>query len=55
MWRTWLVERHKGFIEGVNSSQLLIIKEVLEMMKSNYLQLFMDRDLAINFVEDMAI
>jgi hypothetical protein len=27
-------------------------KEALEQMKSNYLQLFMDRDLALKFVED---
>jgi len=28
------------------------IKEALERMKSNYLQLFMDRDLSLKFVEN---
>jgi hypothetical protein len=37
---------------GVTSTQLCIIKEALEQMKSDYLQLFMDRDLALKFVED---
>jgi hypothetical protein len=37
---------------GVNSAQLRIGKEALEQLKSDYLQLFMDRDLALMFVED---
>jgi hypothetical protein len=42
----------KGLADGVTSAQLCIIKEALEQMKSNYLQLFMDRDLALKFIED---
>jgi hypothetical protein len=34
------------------STQLCIIKEVLEKMKSNYFQLFMDRDLSLKFTKD---
>jgi hypothetical protein len=45
-------ERQKGVVGGVTSAQLRIIKEALEKMKSNYLELFMDRDLALKFVED---
>jgi hypothetical protein len=45
-------ERQKGVASGVTSAQLHIIKEALEQMKSYYLQLFMDRDLALKFVED---
>jgi hypothetical protein len=52
MWKTQLEERQKGVAGGVTSTQLHIIKEALEQMKSDYLQLFMDRDLALKFVED---
>jgi hypothetical protein len=45
-------ERHSGVEGGVTSSHLRISKEALEKLKSGYLQLFMDRDLAIKFVED---
>jgi hypothetical protein len=45
-------ERQKGVAGGVTSAQLHIIKEALEQMKSDYLQLFMDRDLALKFIED---
>jgi hypothetical protein len=45
-------ERQKGVAGGVTSAQLHIIKEALEKMKSDYLQLFMDRDLSLKFVED---
>jgi hypothetical protein len=38
--------------DGITSSQLCIIKEALEKMKTNYLQFFMDRDLALKFTED---
>jgi hypothetical protein len=31
---------------------LCIIKEALEHMKSNYLQLFMDKDISLKLVED---
>ena len=37
---------------GVTSTQLYTIKEYMEKMKSYYLQLFMDRDLSLKFVED---
>jgi hypothetical protein len=37
---------------GVTSAHLRIGKEALEQLKSDYLQLFMDRDLALKFVED---
>jgi hypothetical protein len=37
---------------GVTSSHLHIDKEALELLKSDYLQLFMNRDLALKFVED---
>jgi len=33
-------------------TQLCIIKEALENMKSNYLQLFMDMELSFKLVED---
>jgi hypothetical protein len=52
MWKTQLEERQKGVTGGVTSTQLHIIKEALEQMKSDYLQLFMDRDLALKFIED---
>jgi hypothetical protein len=45
-------ERQKGFADGIISAQLCIIKEALEQMKSDYLQLFMDKDLSLKFVED---
>jgi hypothetical protein len=48
MWKDQLEERHSG----VTSAQLRIDKEVLEQLKSYYLQLFMDRDLALKFFED---
>jgi hypothetical protein len=35
---------------GVNSVHLRIDKEALEQLKSDYLQLFMDRDLSLKFV-----
>jgi hypothetical protein len=47
MWKTQMEERHKGIACGVTNSQLRIIKEALEQMKSDYLKLFMDRDLAL--------
>jgi len=37
---------------GVTSAHLHIIIEALEQLKSDYLQLFMDRDLDLKFVED---
>jgi hypothetical protein len=52
MWKTQMEERKKGIADGVTSTQLCIIKEALEQMKSDYLQLFMDRDLALKFIED---
>ena len=45
-------ERQNRIANGITSAQLRIIKEALERMKSDYLQLFMDRDLALKFVED---
>ena len=45
-------ERKKGIANGVISTQLCIIKEAIEQMKSDYLQLFMDKDLILKFVED---
>jgi hypothetical protein len=52
VWKTQMEERKKGVEGGVISDQLHIIKEALEQMKSDYLQLFMDRELALKFVED---
>jgi hypothetical protein len=52
MWKAQMEERQKGVADGITSAQLRIIKESLEQMKSDYLQLFMDRDLALKFVED---
>jgi hypothetical protein len=52
MWKTQMEERQKGVASGVTTVQLRIIKEALEQLKSDYLQLFMDRDLALKFVED---
>jgi hypothetical protein len=49
MQRAQIEERHRG---GVTSSHLRIDKEALEQLKSDYLQLFMDRDFALKFVED---
>jgi hypothetical protein len=45
-------ERHCRVAGGVTSAQLRIDKEALEQLKSNYLQLLMDRDLALKFVEE---
>jgi hypothetical protein len=39
---------------GVTSAHLHIGKEAPEQLKSNYLQPFMDRDLALKFVKDKA-
>jgi hypothetical protein len=52
MWKTQMEERQRGVVDGVTSNQLCIIKEALEQMKSDYLQLFMDRDLSLKFIED---
>jgi hypothetical protein len=52
MWKTQMEERHKGIACGVTSSQFHIIKEALKQMKFDYLQLFMDRDLALKFTEE---
>jgi hypothetical protein len=52
MWKVQIEERQKGVADGITSAQLHIIKEALEKMKVDYLQLFMDRDLALKFVED---
>jgi hypothetical protein len=45
-------ERHSGIVGGVTSGHLRIIREALEHMKSDHLKLFVDMDLALNFVED---
>jgi hypothetical protein len=45
-------ERHSGVASAVTSAQLRLINDALEQPKSNYLQLFMDRDLVLKFVED---
>jgi hypothetical protein len=52
MQRAQIEERHSGVAGGVTSAQLRIDKEALEQLKSDYLQLFMDRDLALKFIED---
>jgi hypothetical protein len=52
MWKTKMEERQKEVASGVTSVQLNIIKEALEEMTKNYLQLFIDRDLSLKFVED---
>jgi hypothetical protein len=44
-------ERQKEITDEVTSAQLHIIKEALEQMKFDYLHLFIDRDLALKFVE----
>jgi hypothetical protein len=54
MRRAQIEERHSGVAGGVTSAHLRIDKEALEQLKSDYLQLFMDRDLALKFVEDKA-
>jgi hypothetical protein len=45
-------ERHSGIVGGVTSGHLRIIREALEHMKLDHLKLFVDMDLALNFVED---
>jgi hypothetical protein len=52
MWKDQIEERQKGVVHGITSAQLHIVKEALKKMKFDYLQLFMDRDLALKFVED---
>jgi hypothetical protein len=52
MWKAQMEERQKGVADGITSAQLCIIKKALEQMKYDYLQLFMDRDLALKFIED---
>jgi hypothetical protein len=47
MWRSQIEERHNGVESGVTSAQLRIIKEALQQLKSDYMQLFMERDLAL--------
>jgi hypothetical protein len=52
MWRSQMEERHNGVASGVTSAQLRIIKEALQQLKSDYVQLFMERDLALRFSKD---
>jgi hypothetical protein len=52
LWRAQIEERCSGIENGFTISQLHIIKEALEKIKSDYLQLFMDRDLVLKFIED---
>jgi hypothetical protein len=52
--RAQIKERHSGVAGGVTSTHLCINKEALEQLKSHCLQLFMDRDLALKFVEGKA-
>jgi hypothetical protein len=54
MWRAQIEKRHSGVAGAVTSAHLHIDKEALEQLKSDYLQLFMDRDLALKFIEDKA-
>ena len=54
MGNNQLEESHKGVARGVTNTQLCIIKKALEQMESHYLQLFMDRDVALKFAEDKA-
>jgi hypothetical protein len=51
-WRAQMDERHIEIVGGFTSSQLCINMEELEQLKSNYLQLFMGRDLSLKFAED---
>ena len=37
MWKTQMEERKKGIVDGVSSTQLRIIKDALEQIKSYYL------------------
>jgi len=55
MWRVQIEERHSGVAGGVTSVQLQVGNEALEQLKSDYLQLFMDKDLALRFVKDKEI
>ena len=52
MWRAQTEERHSGVAGGITSAHLRIDKGALEQLKSDYSQLFMDRDLALMFVEE---
>ena len=52
MWRSQIEERHNGVASGFTSAQLRIIKEALQQLKSDYMQLFMERDLALRFSKD---
>jgi hypothetical protein len=52
IWKTQMEERQKAVAGGVTSAQLHIIKEAIEQMKSDYLQLFMGRDLALKFIKE---
>jgi hypothetical protein len=52
IWKTPMEERQKGVLSGVTSTLLHPIKESLERMKLDYLQLFMDRDLSLKFIEE---
>jgi hypothetical protein len=45
-------ERHSGVESGVTSALLHLINDALEKLKSDYLQLFMERGLVLEFVED---
>jgi hypothetical protein len=52
MWKTELEEIQRTVAGGVTSTQLCITKESLEQVKSDYLELLMDRDLALNFAKE---
>ena len=52
MWRSQMEERYNGLESGVTSAKLRIIKEALQQLKSDYLQLFMEMELALRFSKD---
>jgi hypothetical protein len=52
MWKAQMEEKKKGVVDEITSAQLHIIKEALENMNYDYLELFMDRDLALKFIKD---
>jgi len=51
LWSAQLEERQKGLTVGDAIPNLQTIKLALEVMKSNYIHLISNRDLAIKFVE----
>lgn len=51
IWEAQIEKRKKGVSSGVTLTQLFTVREALEMMKIDYVQLLKDRDLAVKYAK----